>query len=458
MEQEIRFCATSDGVRIAYAIAGDGQPLVRVAGWFTHLEFEWGKPPFLWRNLEPLADRHLIVRYDGRGMGLSDRNIEEFPLEAKVSDLGAVVDALGLERFSLLGQSEGGATAIAYAARHPERVDRLVLYGAWGRALYDLQRESHREAYEAALTLVRTGWGRDSPAARQYFTAMFMPDGDTEAMRLFAEMQRVSAAADTAARFMRQLQEIDVTSLAPQVKAPTLVMHCRGDAVIPFDRGREIAALIPGARFLPLEGRNHALLPSQPEWEKYFQATREFLGKGWREAAEAAPPPSGLVTILFTDMEGSTSLTQRLGDESAQEILRAHNQIIREALEEYGGSEIKHTGDGIMASFSSASKALRCATAAQEAFGEYNASHPRGAVCVRIGLNAGEPVAEDADLFGTAVQLAARVCAKAEPGKILATNVVRELAAGKGFLFVDIGEAQLRGFEEPVRLFEVRKA
>jgi class 3 adenylate cyclase len=179
----------------------------------------------------------------------------------------------------------------------------------------------------------------------------------------------------------------------------------------------------------------------------------EFLGEG--EEAAAGPAPSALFTILFTDMEGSTALTQRLGDAKAQELLRTHNRIVRDALKAHSGSEIKHTGDGIMASFASASRALECAIAMQRAFAEHNetAEEP---IRVRIGLNAGEPVAEEEDLFGTAVQLAARICAHAEPGEILAPIVVRELAAGKGFLLSDRGDVALRGFEDPVRLYEVR--
>jgi class 3 adenylate cyclase/pimeloyl-ACP methyl ester carboxylesterase len=468
MEQQIRFCTTSDGVRIAYATVGQGPPLIRVAGWVTHLEFEWGNPVWTWRSLEPLAEDHFIVRYDGRGMGLSDRDVKDFSLEAKVKDLEAVADALGLERFSLLGQSEGGATAIAYAARHPERVDRIIMYGSFAHRR-EWQRQS-REAFEAAIALMRTGWGLDTPATRQFFTAIFMPDADTAAMREFTEMQRVSASPESAVQFLTQLAEIDVLDLLPQVKAPTLVIHRRGDNAVPFDHGREIASLIPGARFLPLEGRNHAFLPG-PELDKHFEAIRDFLREGQPEAA-AQPAPSGLVTILFTDMEGSTNLTQRLGDAAAQELLRTHNAIIRDALRAHRGAEIKHTGDGVMASFSTASKALECAVAIQQAFRERNAAvgaalaPPQGAasgaptplepLLVRIGLNAGEPVAEDQDLFGAAVQLAARVCARAEPGQVLAANVVRELAMGKGFLFADMGEVVLRGFEDPVRLYEVR--
>lgn len=455
MEQQIRFCTTSDGVRIAYAVAGQGPPFVRVAGWFSHLEFEWGNPRWTWRTLEPLAENYRTIRYDGRGMGLSDRDVTDFALEAKVKDLEAVVDALELERISLLGQSEGGATAIAYAVRHPQRVDRLVVYGSWARPLFHLEREAHREAFEAAATLMRTGWGRESPAARQYFTAIFVPDADTEAMREFTELQRVSTSPESAVRFLKQLQEINVTDLLPQISVPTLVIHRRGDSAIPFGRGREIASLIPGARFLPLDGNNHAVLPGEPELEKYFQAMTDFLREGQAAIEVARPKSSGLVTIMFTDMEGSTTLTQRLGDAPAQEFLRTHNTIVRDALKAHEGSEIKHTGDGLMASFPSASQALGCAVAAQRAFASHNES-AEVPIMVRIGLSAGEPVAEEADLFGTAVQLAARVCAQAEPGQILAANVVRELAAGKGFLFSDRGDVALRGFEDPVRLYEVR--
>jgi adenylate cyclase len=202
-------------------------------------------------------------------------------------------------------------------------------------------------------------------------------------------------------------------------------------------------ALLEGTSVIPFIGDTDAV----------ESAIDEFLGEG--EEAEGGAAPSGLVTILFTDMEGSTSLTQRLGDAGAQEVLRTHNTIIRDALKTHDGSETKHTGDGIMASFSLATRALECAIAMQRAFAEHNESAEEP-ILVRVGLNAGEPVAEDEDLFGTAVQLAARICAHAEPGQILAPIVVRELAAGKRFLFADLGDVTLRGFEDPVRLFEVR--
>jgi class 3 adenylate cyclase len=450
MEQQIRFCTASDGVRIAYATAGEGPPLVRVLGWCTHLEFEWENPR--WRRVqEGMSSRFTYIRYDGRGMGLSDRDVSDFSIDAFVHDLEAVVDALGFEKVALYGISQGGPTAIAYAVRHPERVSHLIIYGSAVRPPWP---EDQRETM---LSLIRQGWGSDLPAHRQFFTGLFMPDGDMEAIQAFNEMQRVSASAENVVAMLTAQPEkpLDPAEFLHNVSVPTLVIHRRGDAIIPFEFGREIAAGIPSAQFLPLEGRNHAALADAdaPVNALMANAITEFVGAG--EEAEPQATPSGLVTILFTDMEGSTSLTQRLGDAGAQELLRTHNAIVRDALKAHDGAEIKHTGDGIMASFPTASKALACAAAIQTAFAERNetAEEP---IKVRIGLNAGEPVAEDEDLFGTAVQLAARVCAHAEPGTILAANVVRELSAGKGFLFSDQGDVVLRGFEDPVRLYEVR--
>jgi len=455
MEPRIQYAKTTDGVSIAYSAMGQGPPLVRVLGWLTHLQVEVENP--LWRTfIHALSHHFLFVRYDGRGMGLSDRRVKDFSLEADVRDLEAVVDAVGLERVALYGISEGGPAAIAYSVRHPERVSHLILYGSFASfsRAQGLDTEEGRQRFEAILTLVQQGWGTDLPAYRQLFTSLFMPDGNIDDIRAFNEMQRVSASADNVVALVTALRDTDVSQLLPQVKAPTLVMHCRGDSVVPFDAGRELAAGIPGAHFLPLDGRNHSILPGEPAGLTMYEAIQEFVG-GDGDRQET-PAPSGLVTVLFTDIEGSTTITQRLGDAEAQEVLRTHNTIVRDALKAHGGSEIKHTGDGIMASFVSVSGALGCAIAIQRAVAALVREDPEMPLRVRIGLNAGEPVVEDEDLFGTAVQLAARICAHAEPGQIVVPTVVRELAAGKGFLLADLGEVALRGFEDPVRLYELR--
>jgi len=451
MEQDIRFCTTSDGVRIAFATVGQGPPLVRVLGWFTHLEFEWENP--VWRRqYEGMSSFFTYSRYDGRGMGLSDREVSDFSIDANVRDLEAVVDALGTEKVALFGISQGGPTAMIYASQHPERVSHLIIYGSSVRSPWS------QEQGDTMRSLIRQGWGSDLPAHRQFFTSLFMPDGDTAAIEAFNEMQRVSADADTVVAMLSPDSEPprDPAELLRQVAVPTLVIHRRGDAIVPFELGREIAAGIPAARFLPLEGRNHATLAEIdiPVMAKMAGAIQEFIGPAPSEAATASP--SGLVTILFTDIEGSTSLTQHLGDAKAQELLHTHNTIVRDSLKAHDGSEIKHTGDGIMASFGSARQALESAITIQRGFETHNAGSPDAQVRVRVGLNAGEPVAEDGDLFGTAVQLAARLCARAEPGQIVIPDSLRHLVAGKDFLFADLGVSTLKGFEDPVRLFDVR--
>ena len=438
MEQQIRFCTTSDGVRIAYATAGQGLPLVVISGWVSHLKFGLDNETYrsFWQGL---ANNRTLIRYDKRGTGLSDWEAQDYSTEARQHDLEAVVDAAGLERFALMGYSEGGPTAIVYAARHPERVSHVILYGSYHRWPHT------REVVEPLLALVRAEWGMGSAA----LASVFVTSGDPQAIAWFTEMERVSASAETAAKILEVNMTLDVTPLLNDVQAPTLIVHRRGDTIAPFKVAREMATLIPDARLDPMEGDDH--LPHLGDQKAVLEAIHAFL----KDGEEGQPAPSGLVTIMFTDMEGSTNLTQRLGDARAQELLRTHNSIVRDGLKACGGSEIKHTGDGIMASFPTASKALGCATAIQTAFVERNESAAEP-IKVRIGLNAGEPVAEDEDLFGTAVQLAARVCAHAEPGQVLASNVVRELSAGKGFLFSDQGDVVLRGFEDPVRLYEVR--
>ena len=251
MEQEIHFSTTPDGVRIAYATVGAGPPLVKAANWLNHLEFDWRSP--VWRHLlEEFARDHLLVRYDERGNGLSDWVVEDLSFESFVRDLESVVDAVGLNRFALLGISQGGAVAITYAVHHPERVSHLILYGAY--ALGWAKRGSPPEELEqrqAQLTLIKLGWGQDNPAFRQLWTSLYMPDATREQMQWFNDLQRVTTSPEIATRLFRELGNIDVADLLPQVKVPTLVLHCRNEAVVPFEEGRRLAALIPGARFVP---------------------------------------------------------------------------------------------------------------------------------------------------------------------------------------------------------------
>jgi class 3 adenylate cyclase/pimeloyl-ACP methyl ester carboxylesterase len=447
MEQEIRFCTTPDGVRIAYAVVGEGPPLVHVPGWISHLELDWLLPASreIW---ESYARHFTVIRIDKRGTGLSDRNVGDYSLEARVRDLEALVDQLDLGEFALSGVSEGGPTCISYAANHPERVTRMVIYGTFAKGGV---LAGGPDLAAGVKAVVKAEWGMGSRLLSDLFVG---EDADPVLAQIFTEYQRQGATREDASAMLEVNAEIDVTDLLPMVRAPTLVVHARADRVIPIDSGRELAAGIPNARFVSVEGSHVNPLASGLLRDVALPFLLEGLES--KDSTTATAAAGGLVTILFTDMEGSTSLTQRLGDAGAQELLRAHNSVIRDALKSHAGSEIKHTGDGIMASFTTASRALDCAIAIQRAFATRNEENPNATMRVRVGLNAGEPVAEDRDLFGTAVQMAARVCAHAEPGQIVAANVVRELAAGKGFLFSDLGDVTLRGFEDPVRLYEVR--
>jgi serine/threonine protein kinase/TolB-like protein/Tfp pilus assembly protein PilF/alpha-beta hydrolase superfamily lysophospholipase len=286
LQQQIQFCTTTDGVRIAYAKVGQGPPLLKAANWLNHLEFDWRSP--IWRPLlEEFARDHLLVRYDERGNGLSDWNIENFSFEAMVRDLEAVVDAVGLDRFPILGISQGGPVAIAYAARHPEKVSHLILYGSYARGW--ARRGSPPEVIQqrqAQQTLIKLGWGQDNPAFRQLWTTLYVPDATTEQWQWFNDLQRISTSPENATRLLDELGKIDVVDLLPQVRVPTLVLHCRDEVVAPFEEGRLLAALIPGARFVPLEGRNHLLLESEPAWGKFITEVRHFLGAKHQTLAE----------------------------------------------------------------------------------------------------------------------------------------------------------------------------
>ena len=289
MRQEVRFCTAPDGVRIAYAVHGRGPPLVRTATWLTHLEHDWESP--VWRHwLEGMADGHTVVRYDERGCGLSDRDVEDFSLDARVADLQAVMRAAGLERVDLLGMSQGGSVAIVYAARHPERISRLVLYATYarGRLLRDPS-PSAREHAELMVSLIRMGWGQDLQAFRRLFTTLFIPDATAEQMEWFDELQRVTTDADTAVRIRHARNHDDVTREARRVSAPTLVVHPRDDALVPLSEGRLLATLIPDARFVVLEGRNHILLADEPAWAQFRAELHAFLGRAEPSPAEGLP-------------------------------------------------------------------------------------------------------------------------------------------------------------------------
>lgn len=290
MEQSIGFCSAPDGVRIAYATAGKGPPIVKVANWFTHLEFDWKSP--VWRHvMEGLAEHRQLVRYDLRGTGLSERDVADISFEHFVTDLGAVVDALGLERFPLFGLSQGGAVAIAYAIRNPERVSHLILLGCYARGAAHRSKEGP-ESVDMRRAVIRQGWGSEDPSYRQMFGMQILPEGTPEQLRWFGDLERISATPEIAEKIYTAMTNANVRELLPQIKVPTLILHCRGDRLVPFEMGCELAAHIPGARFVALESNNHLILEHEPATEVFFGEVAAFLGdqkpKSWKRAVRAS--------------------------------------------------------------------------------------------------------------------------------------------------------------------------
>lgn len=297
MRQRIRFCHASDGVRVAYATHGQGPPLVKAAHWMTHLEHDWDSP--VWRHwLEELGRCHTVLRYDSRDTGLSDRDVADVSLGAWVADLEAVVDDAGLERFPLFAMCQSGPVAIEYASRHPERVSRLVLFGTYAAGRFRRGSEQERREGEAMLTLMQYGWGQDNPSVRQLWASRFIPEGTAEQQRWFDELQQWSSSVSGAVRHMKVRYDLDVSAAARNLAVPTLVLHARRDGVVPFELGRQLASLVPGAEFVPLESRNHLLLQDEPAWQAMLSALDAFLRT--RPAAAAVP---GLERLTAREVE-----------------------------------------------------------------------------------------------------------------------------------------------------------
>lgn len=322
----IRFATSRDGVQLAYAVQGEGPTVVKAANWLSHIEFDADSP--VWRHwLRDWSADHRLVRYDERGCGLSDRAPADLSFESWVTDLEAVVDALALPRFALLGVSQGGAVALAYAARHPERVSHLVLYGAYarGRLVRDRSAAAREEA-ELMQRLVRLGWGRENDAFRALFTAQFIPGGSLEQLRWFNELQRRSTTPDDACRFLDEFSRLDVTTVATQVRCPTLVLHARDDQRVPFDEGRLLAGLVPHARFVPLESRNHVLL-DEPAWPVFMAAVRDFLAVP--PAAAEAPQARLGEPLTPREREVLDLLARGLDNTGIAEALHLSSKTVR---------------------------------------------------------------------------------------------------------------------------------
>lgn len=278
LAQDIRFCRAADGANLAYASVGEGPPVLKTSNWLGHLELDWTSP--LWHDLLlAIARNHRLVRYDHRGTGLSDWKVETITFESWVDDVEAVVSASGLDRFAIFGVSQGAATALAYAARHPEKVARLVIMGGFAKGWNVGNNTDVIQQWTAMKALALQGWGKKNPAFRQVFTSLFVPEASEQQKAWLDEIQRASASAENAGRVIDAFGNLDVAHLLPNVRCPTLVLHCRGDEIIPFDLGRFVASRVPNARFVPLESNNHILFPTDPAWHKAVSEITQFLGE-----------------------------------------------------------------------------------------------------------------------------------------------------------------------------------
>ncbi|HMB38995.1 MAG TPA: alpha/beta fold hydrolase [Wenzhouxiangellaceae bacterium] len=326
MKQRVGFCTSSDGVRIALAQSGQGPPLVRVANWFTHLDLD--RQSAVWRHwFDFMSDGRTLIRYDPRGSGLSDRNVDDFSMDRCIDDLDAVVECAGLTRFPLIGLCQGGAVAAAYAARHPDRISRLVLYDSYPFGAYaEGAPDSLGREARALAGMIEVGWGKRSGAFREVFANLLMPEAGKDALQWIGEMQRRSASARNARLMWGAFNTFDIRDIAADIAAPTLVFHGRRDAMVPFEAGRQLASLIPDARFVPLETSNHILLPNEDAWETFCREVDDFLEP---EAVAARASHAALDTLTPRETEVLSGVARGLGNREMADLLRISEKTVR---------------------------------------------------------------------------------------------------------------------------------
>jgi class 3 adenylate cyclase len=440
-EPEYRFCKSADGTEIGYVKLGEGTPLL--ATWPCTGEFEvaWSfQGGREW--ISAFARDHTYITVDRRGTGLSQREVGELSMEADTADLEVVVEAEGLERFNMVSAYEASSVAVNYAVAHPEQVGKIALIGPYVRGA-DFRSP---ESVKALTDLIRgSGWS----IARRSVADVLLPSGPAEVARSYVQLAKQTCSPDVFATYVERESTLDVTALVPQMPAPCLVVHRKDSRLVPVSAVRAFASQLSSGKLVLISGDQSVPYVDVP---RIANPIIEFLG-GTPESSGPAPERRGgsLATVLFTDLVGHSEMMSRLGDERGRAILREHERITREVLAAHGGTEVKTMGDGFMASFGSVTKAVECAVALQRAFAEREGEP----LSVRVGLNAGEPIEEDGDLFGATVILASRIAARADGGEILVADTVRGLCSGKGFLFADRGEFVAKGFEEPARVYEV---
>ena len=333
LRQHVRYLTASDGVRLAWAEAGSGPPLVKAANWLTHLEYEWQSP--IWRHWIQFFSSHTrFVRYDERGCGMSGWYGGGLNVEQWIADLGAVIDAAAAaEPVTLLGISQGGAACMGYAIRHPERVARLILYGAYARGALRRGTPTTQNAYRAMIDLARASWGHDNPTFRQVFTSRFIPGGTQEQLNWFNDLCAKTTPAEIAALILESRGLMDVTALLPEVRVPTLVLHASGDNVVPLEEGRLLASAIPGAEFVEVDSRNHILLEQEPAWQRFQEAVLAFLSTGGPAGDSvfaALSTRERQVLALIADGLSNTDIADRLS--ISEKTVRNHASNIFDKL------------------------------------------------------------------------------------------------------------------------------
>jgi len=448
MKPSIQFVKRKDGLKIAYSKFGEGQPLVFPPPWVTSLAF-FLEDPFMNQFFKQLAQKSIVIVYDKQGCGQSDRDRKKFTLESELLDLETVVDHLGYEQFSLLGASMSGPLSIAYTARHPKRVTRLILYATYAKG----QNLAKKEVQLAITSLIKASWGLGSRAMAD----IFVPEANAEVLQSLARYQKLSSNSEIAIKLLELCYSVDVTESLSVIKIPTLILHREDDKAILIRHGRQLASEIPNSSFKILSGNAHPIWYG--ESNKIIEEILEFLGEGEAsgqvDKTEAlAAKDSEIVeqaTIVFTDIVSSTDLVTQIGDAAARDLFLKHDKIVRNQLKKYDGRELQNLGDGFMLAFASTSAAIKCACKIQQQISEALPS-----IQVRIGINTGEVIRrEGKHPFGQAVVIASRIVSKCKGGQILISDIAKQLAAGSRLSFVERGRFKPKGFDDSIKLFEV---
>jgi class 3 adenylate cyclase len=442
---ETRYALSGD-VHIAYQVVGDGPPdLVFIPSLTHHVELVWENPPQA-RFFGRLASIGRLLLFDKRGTGMSDRVVGTPPLEVRMDDIRAVMDAAGSERAVLCGLGDGGPLCALFAATYPERTTALVLINTAPRYVRSpelpwlpTRAEREREIDGALHT-----WGDPEASAERF--ALGSPSATEEERRGFSRVMRVSVSPGSAAAYLRMNLDVDITGVLPLIRVPTLVMYRAEIEVLDVRTGRYLAEHIPGARLVELPGRDFA--PQLGDPDRFFAELESFLQEVVKGEAWEAEPDRVLATVLFTDIVDSTARAAELGDRAWRQLLQQHHETVRSQLGRFRGKEMDTAGDGFFATFDGPARAIRCAFAIQDTVRELDLE-------VRAGLHTGECELVDGKAGGIAVHIGARVASLAEPGEVLVSGTVKDLVSGSGIEFEDRGEHELKGISNAWRLFAV---